>query len=79
MTVLTYQKIDLISPSIYCVTVDRFYQQMLELQHKEVVYLDDYNPHNSNHVVITFDGLYKNTIAYVTPILKFFNYPFELF
>jgi GT2 family glycosyltransferase len=79
MTVLTYQKIDLISPSIYCVTVDRFYQQMLELQHKEVVYLDDYNPQNSNHVVITFDGLYKNTLAYATPILKSFNYPFELF
>lgn len=64
---------------MWWVTVNDFYRQMVEISGKEVVYLDDYNPENSNQVVITFDGIYDNVLFYAAPILKKFNYPFELF
>ena len=74
-----YHKVDIESPTMWWVTVDNFYRQMLELASKQVVYLDDYNPQNSNHVVITFDGIYKNVLKYAAPILQDLGYPFELF
>jgi glycosyltransferase involved in cell wall biosynthesis len=52
---------------------------MLELSVKKVVYLSDYDPSNADHVVITFDGIYKNVFQYAAPILEKFQYPFELF
>ncbi|MHC5746114.1 MAG: polysaccharide deacetylase family protein [Nostoc sp.] len=79
MTILMYHKIYLESPTIWWVTVDDFYRQMLELKHKKVVYLDEYNPSDPEHIVITFDGVYKNVLDYAAPILDEFNYPFELF
>jgi GT2 family glycosyltransferase/GR25 family glycosyltransferase involved in LPS biosynthesis len=79
MTILMYHKIDLESPTMWWVSVDRFYQQMLDLKSKQVVYLDDYNPQDANQVAITFDGVYKNILQYAAPILQAFNYPFELF
>ncbi|MCF2146675.1 glycosyltransferase [Desmonostoc muscorum LEGE 12446] len=79
MTILMYHKVYLESPSIWWVTVDDFYRQMLELKHKKIVYLDEYNPSDPEHVVITFDGVYKNVLDYAAPILSEFNYPFELF
>ncbi len=74
-----YHKIGLNTPSMWWVSVNAFYRQMSELQNKEVVYLDDYDLKNPNHVVITFDGIYKNVYQFALPILKHFNYPFELF
>jgi glycosyltransferase involved in cell wall biosynthesis len=79
MTILMYHKIDLESPTMWWVSSDRFYRQMLELQSKQIVYLDDYDPQNPDHAVITFDGIYKNVCKYAVPILKQFNYPYELF
>jgi len=79
MTILMYHKVDIESPTIWWVSADDFYRQMLELGSKQVVYLDDYDPHNPNHVVITFDGVYKNILKYAAPILQELNYPFELF
>jgi len=79
MTILMYHKIDLESPTIWWVSVDKFCRQMLELKSKQVVYLDDYDLENPDHVVITFDGIYKNILKYAAPILWDFNYPFELF
>jgi len=64
---------------MWWVTVNDFYRQMSELQTKQVVYLDDYDYKNENQVVITFDGVYKNILEFALPILKHFNYPFELF
>jgi glycosyltransferase involved in cell wall biosynthesis len=52
---------------------------MYDLQHKKVVFLDDYDYTNEDHVVITFDGVYKNVLEYAAPILQKFEYPFELF
>ena len=74
-----YHKVDLEAPTMWWVTVNSFYNQMLELSDREVVYLDDYDKNNKNQVVITFDGIYDGILKYAAPILKKFNYPFELF
>jgi GT2 family glycosyltransferase len=79
MTILMYHKVSLDSPTMWWVSVNSFYRQMLELQGKKVVYLDDYDPTDTEQFVITFDGVYKNVLDYAAPILKEFNYPFELF
>lgn len=77
--ILMYHKVHPDSPSMWWVDVNSFYRQMSEISYKKVVYLDDYDPSNSNHVVITFDGVYKNILEYAGLILQKFNYPFELF
>lgn len=77
--ILMYHKVHPDSPSMWWVTVNNFYRQMAELKNKDVVYLDDYDPLNKNQAVITFDGIYTNVLEYALPILKYFNYPFELF
>lgn len=77
--ILMYHKIHPNSPSMWWVFVNDFYRQMSEISNKEVVYLNDYNPEDSNQVVITFDGVYRNVLEYALPILKKFKYPFELF
>lgn len=77
--ILMYHKVYLESPSVWWVTVNNFYRQMVEISNKEVVYLDEYSPDNPNQVVITFDGIYENVLLYAAPILKHFGYPFELF
>ncbi len=77
--ILMYHKIAPDSPTMWWVDVDNFYRQLCELQGYEVVYLDDYDPTNPKHAVITFDGIYQNVLTYAAPLLKKFNYPFELF
>lgn len=74
-----YHKVHPNSPTMWWVTVNNFYRQMVEISAKEVVYLDDYDVNNPNHVVITFDGVYSNVLEYAMPILKHFDYPYELF
>lgn len=74
-----YHKIHPDSPSIWWVHVDEFYRHLLEFKSKKVVYLDDYDPTDPNHVVITFDGVYQNVLKYAAPLLDHHNYPFELF
>ncbi len=77
--ILMYHKIYPDCPTLWWVSVDSFYRQMCEIQHKKIVYLDDYNPNDPEHVVITFDGVYENVCKFALPILKKFKYPFELF
>lgn len=77
--ILLYHKIHPDHPTDWWVTVNSFYRQMAELQNMDVVYLDDYDSANPRHAVITFDGIYKNVWQYALPVLKHFNYPFELF
>lgn len=77
--ILLYHKIHPDNPTDWWVTVNSFYRQMAEIQNRNVVYLDDYDHTNPKQVVITFDGIYKNVWEYALPILKHFNYPFELF
>lgn len=74
-----YHKVAPYSPTMWWVEVDEFYRQMSEISSKKVVFLDDYDSNNPDHVVITFDGIYLNILEYALPILKHFGYPFELF
>lgn len=77
--ILMYHKIYPNSPTMWWVTVNNFYRQMSEISSKKVVYLDDYEIGNDEQIVITFDGIYKNVLEFALPILRHFNYPFELF
>ncbi|UCH09869.1 MAG: glycosyltransferase [Fidelibacterota bacterium] len=77
--ILLYHKVFLESPTEWWVNANQFWRQMNELRDRTVVYLDDYDPNDEKQVVITFDGVYENVYRYALPILKSFNYPFELF
>ena len=77
--ILMYHKVSINTPTEWWVSVNSFYRQMMELTSKKVVYLDEYDISNPEHAVITFDGVYQNVLEYAVPILKRFNYPFELF
>jgi glycosyltransferase involved in cell wall biosynthesis len=77
--ILMYHKIHPEVKSMWWVSPDSFYLQMLDLQNKKVVYLDDYDPSDPSQCVITFDGVYENVWQFGVPILKHFGYPFELF
>lgn len=77
--ILLYHKVHPESKTCWWVDVEAFYQQMLALHGRKVVYLDDYDPADPNQVVITFDGVYRNILEYAAPLLEEFGYPFELF
>nr|MBA3748496.1 glycosyltransferase [Solirubrobacterales bacterium] len=77
--ILCYHKVDAKALSHWWVTADAFDRQMADLQAYEVVTLDDYDPANPDHVVITFDGIYANVAIFAGPILAKWGYPFELF
>jgi GT2 family glycosyltransferase len=77
--ILLYHKIFPEAKTIWWVTPNAFYLQMLDLQNKKVVYLDDYDASDPDQYVITFDGVYDNLWKYAVPILQHFGYPFELF
>ena len=77
--ILLYHKVDIESKTMWWVDVENFYRQKHEISSKNVDYLDDYDRNNPSHISITFDGVYENIYQYALPILKKFNYPFELF
>lgn len=77
--ILMYHKISTDTPTMWWVSADQFDKQMSDLSAYEVVHLANYDPNNEKHVVITFDGVYENVFQYAFPILKKWNYPFELF
>jgi peptidoglycan/xylan/chitin deacetylase (PgdA/CDA1 family) len=77
--ILTYHKIHPETKTVWWVSPDAFYLQMLDLKSKMVVNLDEYDPSDPNQCVITFDGVYECVWKYAIPILKHFGYPFEVF
>ena len=77
--ILMYHKVDIITPTMWWVSVDAFDRQMADLQAYEVVHLSEYDQSNPKHVCITFDGVYENVYRFAYPILKKWGYPFELF
>ena len=77
--ILTYHKIHPETKTVWWVSPDAFYLQMLDLKSKKVVNLDEYDSSDPNHCVITFDGVYECVWKYAVPILKHFGYPFEMF
>ena len=77
--ILVYHKVSLESPTHWWVTADAFDAQLADLQSFDVVRLDEYDPSNSRHVVITFDGPYADVVTYGLPLLEKWGYPFEVF
>jgi glycosyltransferase involved in cell wall biosynthesis len=77
--IVTYHKVDCTNKTPWYVSAAEFNRQMAELSSKTVVFLDDYDPTNPNHACITFDGVYEDLLSFALPILRKFNYPFELF
>ena len=74
-----YHKVDKSPETIWWVSIDSFYQQLLSLSSKQVTYLDKYDPFDITNYVITFDGLYQNVVKYAAPLLYKLGYPFEVF
>jgi len=75
-----YHKVDVVTPSIWWVSVDRFEQQLRALLEKfQFVFLDDYVIGTTDQVVVTFDDGYENVFRHAYPILKKYGIPFELF
>ena len=56
-----------------------FLRQMFRLRKKKVLYLDDYDPADESHVILTFDDGYKSIVTWALPVLRWFRYPFEVF
>lgn len=79
--ILVYHKILLHSNEENCVDLFHFFFQMLYLKitKKNVICLDNYYSSHRNTVVLTFDDGYSCIKKYALPILKLFNFPFELF
>jgi glycosyltransferase involved in cell wall biosynthesis len=77
--ILMYHKVYMESPTMWWVEADSFRRQMLELRGRKVVRLDEYNPTDTEQVVITFDGIYSNVLIFAAPILADLGFPFELF
>jgi len=77
--ILCYHKVDAAPLTHWWVSADAFDRQMADLQAYDVVTLDDYDPADPDHAVITFDGVYANLATFAAPILAKWGYPFELF
>ncbi|NBJ11433.1 glycosyltransferase [Microvirga arsenatis] len=77
--IICYHKVHPEVKSYWYVSVDQFDRHMAALRAYDVVYLDEYDPKNPRHAVITFDGIYGNIAEYALPILEKYGYPFELF
>jgi peptidoglycan/xylan/chitin deacetylase (PgdA/CDA1 family) len=77
--ILLYHKVAPLPHTRWWVSADSFDVQLAALREREVVYLDDYDPTNPRHAVITFDGVYENVRRFALPLLKKWDYPFELF
>lgn len=77
--ILKYTKIAPQALSRNYVSIDSFRRQIEEIRHKKIVSLDDYNPNNPDHIVLTFDDGNKNVLEYAVPIMKKLSYPFEIF
>lgn len=77
--ILLYHNIKLKNENKQTINIYNFTKHMFSLQDKTVVYLEDYDASNPNHVVITFDDGYKEILYYALPILRHFKYPFEVF
>jgi peptidoglycan/xylan/chitin deacetylase (PgdA/CDA1 family) len=77
--ILMYHKVDVITPTVWWVTPETLTRHIEQLAHREFVYLDDYDPANPLHAVLTFDDAYENVYRHAFPILSRRAIPFEIF
>jgi peptidoglycan/xylan/chitin deacetylase (PgdA/CDA1 family) len=74
-----YHNVDAIAHNVWWVTPETFRKQLATLRKFDFVYLDDYDPSNPDHVVLTIDDGYENIYQHGFPLLKCEAIPFELF
>lgn len=75
-----YHKIDIVTPSRWWVTPERFAEQIRYLRrHYKFVCLDEYELTSERQVVVTFDDGYENVYRHGFPLLKKLSIPFEIF
>lgn len=75
-----YHKIDIVTPSRWWVSVDKFEYQITALRNKyDFVFLDDYDLNDPRQVALTFDDGYENVYRHAFPILQKYQLPFEMF
>lgn len=77
--ILSYHKVDLISPTKWWVKSSTFQRQIESLSNRRFVFLDDHDPHDPSQVVLTFDDGYANLGRHAFPLLAEMGYPFEVF
>lgn len=79
--ILVYHKISFKKNENITIDIFSFIKQLLQLKIKgyKVVHLDEYNFQDAAQIVIRFDDGYKSVLKYALPVLKFFNFPFEVF
>ena len=79
--ILMYHQLNERSTGRWQVSEASFHDQIsaIKQNNMNVVRLDDYNPGNKNDVVITFDDAYESVYKIAFPILKQFNFKFEVF
>lgn len=77
--ILQYHKISANVKTPHEISSDTFYAHMVALRAYDVMPLAEYDITNPRHACITFDGVDKDFLTFVLPILKKFAYPFECF
>lgn len=77
--ILVYHKLAEDHHDNLTVDLQTFEDQMMYLRHKKVVFLDDYDRANPDHVVIRLDDGDRRSVYYAMRVLKKLNYPFEVF
>ena len=77
--IVMYHKVDIITPSRWWVSIDKFREQIGLLEKFHFVHLDDYEPSGTSQVIITFDDAYENVYTHAFPVLKKRRIPFEVF
>jgi peptidoglycan/xylan/chitin deacetylase (PgdA/CDA1 family) len=77
--IFMYHKVDVVTPTKWWVSPASLAAQLEGLRGSQFVYLDDYDPQNPNHVVLTFDDGYENVFHHAYPLLQRERIPFELF
>lgn len=77
--ILMYHKVDIVAPTMWWVTSEAFKAQLAQLDRCQFVRLDEYDPANERHAVLTFDDAYENVYRHALPILERKGIPFEVF
>jgi hypothetical protein len=77
--ILTFHKVEASPRTKWSVSWDKFEEIIRSLSSFDVVGLDDYDPTNPKHVVITFDGVYKCILEHAAPLLYQMGFRFECF
>ena len=79
--ILMYHKVDIVTPSYWWVSSQRFVMQIDAMINAgyEFSYLDNYCEENKRQVILTFDDAYENLYDHAFPIMRDRQIPFEVF